>query len=579
MLRARLGFAAALLLAGTGCGAHFHRPFDAATAEQAAGELKGARLTEGFAPELAQAAEMLAQELELAKAWAQKGRDRDLLDVLSATASDEHDPDSEIHLHPRCRGRLAGDGWTVLCHKLTARIVELGGLTLPLEWPPPPVETKARGRKEPPPRPAGPDRLAVHAGKLRQRLIEWRGPGSDEVRLARAGTDLHVGARVRGKSPGPTPRCPARPPALAGDDAALAGEAGRLADLCATRRANLLELQAGVCEGQAGCTGGAIGVQVARALAIHDALAEYDRELARRFAGYVEARRPCAADARVAGGLTGPSGHVLSASPAGCDPQRVARAFAALDEVPPPRALKQAGFEVLAREGRALQLAAQLAALDELIEDREGRATRAAPAGAADPAEDPSRLAQALHGTIAGIREVQAVTDALELSVMVLIRETLRVERSALTAAIGHAERRRRIELARLTASLEEYTLLVEAYARLQRLEAAGCAGRPIVEAQAGEPCRDDLTRVLLAHSNAWMLGRAGQQQADVLELAVHHEASIDRSRAAMAVREVYLAAGVAELVKFNRSGLRPEVLAQLIVNAVGFAVVAGGVY
>ena len=40
-----------------GCGAHLHRPHDAAAAEQAEVELKGARLTEGFAPELALAAD------------------------------------------------------------------------------------------------------------------------------------------------------------------------------------------------------------------------------------------------------------------------------------------------------------------------------------------------------------------------------------------------------------------------------------------------------------------------------------------------------------------------------------------
>ena len=84
---------------------------------------------------------------------------------------------------------------------------------------------------------------------------------------------------------------------------------------------------------------------------------------------------------------------------------------------------------------------------------------------------------------------------------------------------------------------------------------------------------------MLLAYSNAWTLGRAGQQQADVLELGVRHEASIDRSRAAMAVREVYLAAGVAELARFSRGGIKPEALAQIIVSAVGFGVVAGGVY
>jgi hypothetical protein len=70
---------------------------------------------------------MLKEELEVARAWAQQGRDRDLLDVLAATASDEHDPDTEILLHPRCRQRFAGDGWTTLCSKLARRLAVVGG--------------------------------------------------------------------------------------------------------------------------------------------------------------------------------------------------------------------------------------------------------------------------------------------------------------------------------------------------------------------------------------------------------------------------------------------------------------------
>ena len=175
--------------------------------------------------------------------------------------------------------------------------------------------------------------------------------------------------------------------------------------------------------------------------------------------------------------------------------------------------------------------------------------------------------------------EVEVAVDAFHLAVLTLIRETLRVERAALEAAIGHAERRRRIDIAKLAAQLDEYSQLIAAYADLQRAERAGCGARPLIEAQAQDGCRDETTRMLLAYSNAWTLGRAGQQQADVLELGVHHEASIDRSRAAMAVREVYLAAGVAELAKFNHGGIRPEALAQIIVSAVGFGVVAGGVY
>jgi hypothetical protein len=256
----------------------------------------------------------------------------------------------------------------------------------------------------------------------------------------------------------------------------------------------------------------------------------------------------------------------------------VQRAFAALAEIPIPPVLAAHDYTALAREGRVIQLREQLAALGALIEARGGSAPARRPTGKAT-ATVSTPLARALHGTITGIQRVEAVVDAFEVAVLSLIRETLRVEAAGLTAAIGHAERRRRIDLARITAQLDEYTQLIAAYADLQRLERSGCTQRAFIDAQQQASCRDETTRMLLAYSNAWTLGRAAQQQADVLDLGVRHEASIDRSRAAMAVREVYLVAGVAELAKFTRGGFRPEALAQLIVSAVGFGVVAGGVY
>ena len=590
MPRVRLGPLRSLLLAGLvpGCGAHFHRPHDAATSEQAQGELKGARLTEGFGPELEQAGKMLAEELEVARSWAQKGRDRDLLDVLSAKASDESDPDTEMLLHPSCRARFKGDGWPTLCNKLTRRIADLGGLTLPLTpaiaAPIEPVKP-GRARKDVAARaPVGPDALTSLLVELRGQLRVWRGPDSDEARLAKSGTDFVMRARAAGLSPGtaPSPRCPGPPssPALR-EVPEVAAEAARAQGLCMDRRRNLETLQRVLCGGAESCSGGRLGVQVAGALAVHDTLAAYDLELARRIDAYAAARRPCEASAPAAVGSAsaaapGPSG------PATCDPMQVRRSFAALAEIPVPAQLEARAYGVLAREGRALQLGEQLAALDRLIEVRQERAARrpvATRTGALPGTRVSPALAEALHATIDGISEVEQVVDAFELAVLTLIRETLRVEHASLRTMIGHAERRRRIELAKLTAQLEEYALLLAAYVDLQRLERAGCSQRPILDAQGSEGCRDELSRLLLAYSNAWTLGRAAQAQADVLDLGVHHEAGIDRSRAAMAVREVYLIAGVAELTKFNRGGLKPEALAQLIVSAVGFGVVAGGVY
>src|SRR5690606_10312193 len=120
--------------------------------------------------------------------------------------------------------------------------------------------------------------------------------------------------------------------------------------------------------------------------------------------------------------------------------------------------------------------------------------------------------------------------------------------------------------------------LLMEAHASLARLERAGCTAQALMPAYEAGKCRDELTRTLTAFGNAWTLGRAGQKRADALDLAIRHDASIIRSRAAMALRQVYLAAGVTELVKFTRGGMAPEALAQLIVSTVGFGVLAGAV-
>lgn len=549
--------ALSLAAAAAGCGAHLHRPQDAASAEQAASELKEARLTDGFAPEFVQAAKMLEEELAVARAWAQQGRDRDLLDVLSATAIDEHDPEAEILLATSCRGRFKADGWTLLCSKLARRLALVGGLEVPAAAAPEPKP--ARGKPAPTtPRP--PDAWTLLSGKLRGLAIAWRGPNSDEAQIARVGTEFGLKARTRGTEAASatvtaavnTPRCPARP--IVTPDAALADVARRYAGLCTARRANLLAVQA--------TAGGELGAQATRALAVHDALVAYDVELARRLSVYEAARLACVGD---------------PAARTACDPHQVKLAFSALGDIPAAQGLAKYGYEALAREGRLLQLGAQIAALDHLIETRQLARRGEPPAGAIRG--DATPLALALHQTIEGIERIKAVTDAFELTVLALIRETLRIEHAALGMATKHAERRRRIELARLSAQLDETALLVEAFARLQRLAAAGCTDRPLLAAQAADPCRDDTTRVLQALSNAWTLGRAGQRQAEVLELAVRHEASIDRSRAAMAMREVHLAAGVAELVKFNQGGIQPEVLALLIVNAVGFGVVAAGVY
>lgn len=695
------------MLAALGCGLHLHRPRDAATAEGAEGDLRAARLVDGFVEELAQSRAMAVEELAAAQAWAEVGRDRDLLDILAAR--DESDPEIEPLYFTRCRARYKGDGWTTLCSKISTRLHALTGHAFPSTAAPAPVAARA---KPPAAAPApAPDPAADLLRDLRGLQRHWKGPDSGESRLARAVNEHQVAARALRL--GPTDD----PPGCPGFDApgrapALQASFDRQRALCLTRRENLQALSERiVCRGP-DCGPSELGAVVEQTIAVHDALQLHHDELARRLRAYDAARRPCAGAMAPLGQLvqaagasppasdavskdisseTGPSEHALSAlalgtdssehalstfalgtgsfehapsaltldagslehassplafqpgsfnpvpetmssgvapaqptapglfdpapvgaflgagllvpprplltapatdpapaaapppvaAPATCDEAVLQARFTALAEVPVPPALVAHDLRPLGEIGRRYQLAEQLAAVDALIDAIQRRAQKRQSADARAVSEALAaapRLARAVHATIVGVDRLQETVDTLGLAVLALIRETLRVEHHALGEAIELAERRLRLQRAKLAAQLDEAVLLLEAHLSLSRLERAGCTGRALMPAYEAGSCRDELTRALTAFGNAWTLGRAGQKRADAIDLAVRHDASILRSRAAMALRQVYLAAGVTELVQFTRGGMAPEALAQLIVSTVGFGVLAGAV-
>lgn len=592
------------LAAALGCGAHLHRPSDAASAEGADTELKAAQLVDGFAGELGQSAAIAADELEAARAWAVASRDRDLLDVLAAT--DEADPDTERLLHPRCRGRFTGDGWPTLCSKIGARLQELTGANLPAPEGAPPAAARPRRGPEPPAPTADP--AADLLRELRRVQHHFKGPASGEARLGRAISEYNLGARALhlGGLAAPAPTCPTLD--LHAIPAELRGAHDRLRVRCGERRASLRQVVERAPASE-------LGAAAERALAVHDALVQHHDDLARRLFAYDVARRPCtegpaptllplstgaaaappasappasaprpAARAPVLGlplgaGLLDHGRWLQVAAPAplpACDEPALRERLVALGGAYAGPALARFDLAPLGRLGRLYQLEEQLAALDALIEERQLRPTRADTPPAALGKAPP--YARVIHQTIEGIDRVQQVIDAFEITVLTLLRETLRVERDDLLAARAHAERRVRIELARIGAQLDEATLLLDAMTRLGALGRAGCTQQPLAAAHEAPRCRDELTKVLIAFAGAWTLGRAAQKQADALDLATRHDASVARSRSAMALRQVLLAAGVAELVKFNRGGISPEALAQLIVSAVGFATVTGAV-
>ncbi|MFY0530939.1 hypothetical protein [Nannocystis pusilla] len=285
---ARLRFVPLFFAAALGCGLHLHRPRDAATAEGADGELKASRLVDGFTEELAQSQVMLTDEVAAAQAWAEVGRNRDLLDILGARG--EADPDVQILFFTRCRARFKGDGWTTFCSKISTRLHALVGHAFPFAEPPAPVV----GRPKSPPAPA-PDPSADLLRELRTLQRHWKGPDSGESRLARAVNEHQMAARALhlGSADAAGPGCPALE--QPGTSPVLQASRDRQRRLCMDRRDNLAALRERVvCNGPA-CAPSELGAQVDQLLAVHDALQQHHEELSRRLFAYEAAKQPCSA--------------------------------------------------------------------------------------------------------------------------------------------------------------------------------------------------------------------------------------------------------------------------------------------
>ncbi|MCY1006352.1 hypothetical protein OV079_12425 [Nannocystis pusilla] len=285
---ARLRFVPLFFAAALGCGLHLHRPRDAATAEGADGELKASRLVDGFTEELAQSQAMLTDEVAAAQAWAEVGRDRDLLDILGARG--EADPDVQVLFFTRCRARFKGDGWTTFCSKISTRLHALVGHAFPLAEAPAPVV----GRPKSPPAPA-PDPAADLLRELRTLQRHWKGPDSGESRLARAVNEHQMAARALhlGSADAAGPGCPALE--QPGTSPVLQASRDRQRRLCMDRRDDLAALRERVvCNGPA-CAPSELGAQVDQLLAVHDALQQHHEELSRRLFAYEAAKQPCSA--------------------------------------------------------------------------------------------------------------------------------------------------------------------------------------------------------------------------------------------------------------------------------------------
>jgi len=106
------------------------------------------------------------------------------------------------------------------------------------------------------------------------------------------------------------------------------------------------------------------------------------------------------------------------------------------------------------------------------------------------------------------IDRARMYVDVHDPRVLRVLRVAMGEAQAGISVALGHAERRLQIERMKLGAMLEEYSSLLFAYARLRKLEVAGCTIKSLTNAQSVPSCSDDTTRALIEFGDATLLAK-----------------------------------------------------------------------
>jgi hypothetical protein len=89
------------------------------------------------------------------------------------------------------------------------------------------------------------------------------------------------------------------------------------------------------------------------------------------------------------------------------------------------------------------------------------------------------------------------------------------------------------------------------------------------------------IAKALMGYSDLWTVGRIPAAQAKWVALGVAHDQGIDESIATLEQWENVLATPISQLVTVHASGVKPDAIAQLMLQAaqaLGVAAIAAGV-
>lgn len=517
--------ALALLLAG--CGGHLHRKADALMSEAAMQEVEALEFDEGFSSREALEAELLSEELEAARHEVAAARDAALLAVIDdfadgGRATWRGDLDRRLE-------QLTGQGFDADLAALGERFGDAG------------------------------DALASFESRIRE-LERQR-----DAYLARA---VALGLEPRSA---PMPRCPgADDPARS---AALDDEWRAFAEACTALHDQLEVIGKGTGELQ----------QLARALArTHEVLGARAQRAAALLEPYEQARTRCAelgSTVEVAACLVPTLEHSLLAAEAVAyvdDEHAVLQThdLGSLGSGPGDPAHLHVVEEQLDAVERVLAFEAAAQVTTDAAREQ-GEPSEAAAVG----------LALAVTGTVARVSlDTNKQRHGVSRGELLLVRELLALERDGRRELTELGRHRLDLLLLELEAMLRERSSLLAAESFLlapdcESLSITAAITTPADGDEAQRACASFLDASLIQYANAWTLGAGRRREAAVRADALFEREMRVRSGMTLAIRGVWIAAAVAELHRYNATGLEPATLATLLTNVAGFAVVAAGVF
>jgi len=169
------------------------------------------------------------------------------------------------------------------------------------------------------------------------------------------------------------------------------------------------------------------------------------------------------------------------------------------------------------------------------------------------------------------------------LGSLILTKELQQVRLAAAERQIKRAEQRVALLEQRATGLLDAVRALLDARFRLglardEAKDKLDAAAAKVFTSTVPAEARAQLLRSLTAFSDSFTLGEASAEEADYRLIALDYDISLDRSEDAAKEWERLIAVPIDRLIAFYGSGIKPEALAALIIQAIGLGGIAVGV-